>query len=53
MLLTGRGRLYLSADLGGANSCVSNEPVWWPASKIDARRLAPYLEARDSIAVEV
>jgi sulfide:quinone oxidoreductase len=48
-ILLGAGRpLYLSADLGGAHSAVSNEPTWSPASKVDARYLSSYLESRDT-----
>jgi sulfide:quinone oxidoreductase len=50
-VLLGAGRpLYLSADLGGAHSAVSNEPAWSPAGKVDARYLSPYLASRDSLA---
>ncbi len=51
VLLGDEHPLYLSADLGGEDSSISTEPSWSPASKIDARYLAPYLEARDRSAV--
>jgi sulfide:quinone oxidoreductase len=54
MLLGGRRPLYLSADLTGghgSNSQVSDTPTWSPVTKIAARYLAPYLEARDRLAV--
>jgi sulfide:quinone oxidoreductase len=54
MLLGGDRPLYLSAHLTGGHgstSEVSEEPTWSPASKIDARYLAPYLESRDRAAL--
>jgi hypothetical protein len=54
MLLGARRPLYLSADLTGGhalNSQVSDTPTWSPATKIAAKDLAPYLEARDRLAV--
>jgi sulfide:quinone oxidoreductase len=49
VMVTGDAPLYLRAELGGgrgAASLVSEEPLWWPASKIAAKRLAPYLARR-------
>lgn len=46
--------LYLSAHLTGGHgstSQISEEPMWSPASKIDAKYLAPYLESRDRAAL--
>jgi sulfide:quinone oxidoreductase len=54
MLLGADRPLYLSAHLTGthgSDSQISQEPLWSPATKIAARYLAPYLEARDRIAV--
>ncbi len=54
ILLGGRRPLYLSANLTGAhgsNSRVSDTPTWSPATKIAAKYLAPYLEARDRLAL--
>lgn len=53
-LLGGRRPLYLSAEVTGTRgSCsqVADEPSWSPATKIDARYLAPFLQARDAAAV--
>jgi hypothetical protein len=44
---------YLSADLTGGHgpsSALSETPSWSPPSKIAAKYLAPYLEARDRAA---
>ena len=54
VLLGGARPLYLSAHITGghgASSEVSEEPTWSPGTKIAARYLAPYLEARDRAAV--
>jgi sulfide:quinone oxidoreductase len=54
MLLGGDKPLYLSAHLTGGHGCsseVSDEPLWTPAMKIDAKYLAPYLDARDRATV--
>jgi sulfide:quinone oxidoreductase len=51
MLIGGDQPLYLSAHVTGAhgsNSEVSTTPTWSPATKIAARYLAPYLDARDN-----
>jgi sulfide:quinone oxidoreductase len=50
ILLGGDKPLYLSADITGghgASSELSDTPTWSPPSKIAAKYLAPYLEARD------
>jgi sulfide:quinone oxidoreductase len=49
MLLTGAKPLYISAHITGGQgptSEVSWEPLWQPPSKIAARYLSPYLQAR-------
>jgi sulfide:quinone oxidoreductase len=49
MLLTGTKPLYISAHITGGQgptSEVSWEPLWQPPSKIAARYLSPYLQAR-------
>jgi hypothetical protein len=54
MLLGGDHPLYLSAEISGhhgVRSEVSALPTWSPPSKIAAKYLAPYLEARDRAAV--
>jgi sulfide:quinone oxidoreductase len=46
LLLTGAAPRFLRADLGGGkmyDSQAAVEPLWWPAAKISARYLAPYL----------
>jgi len=53
MLLGGDKPLYLSAQITGTHgsrSTISDEPTWSPATKIAAKYLAPYLEARDRVA---
>jgi len=50
MLLTGDEPLYLTARITGGHgfsSELSDTPSWSPPSKIAARYLAPYLDARD------
>ena len=51
-ILLGAGKpLYMSAYITGghgSSSVVSDQPTWSPPSKIAARYLAPYLEARGS-----
>jgi sulfide:quinone oxidoreductase len=54
IFLGGNRPLYLSAHVTGghgSSSEVSEEPTWSPATKIAAKYLAPYLEARDRVAV--
>ncbi len=51
ILLTGDRPRYLSANITGGHgfsSEVTDEPTWAPATKISAKYLAPYLEARES-----
>jgi sulfide:quinone oxidoreductase len=53
ILLGGDKPLYLSADITGGHgsgSGLSDVPTWSPPSKIAAKYLAPYLEARDRAA---
>ncbi|HEY2161324.1 MAG TPA: hypothetical protein VGH24_08460, partial [Solirubrobacteraceae bacterium] len=50
ILLGGEKPLYLSAQITGghgSSSEISETPTWSPVSKISARYLAPYLDARD------
>lgn len=54
ILLGGDQPLYVSAHVTGghgSSSEVSDEPLWEPATKIDAKYLAPYLDSRDRAAV--
>lgn len=54
MLLGGDHPLYLSAHVTGghgSSSQVSERPAWAPGTKIAAKHLGPYLEARDRTAV--
>lgn len=49
-LLTGDEPRFLRADIGGSRSEASHAaqtPLWWPAAKIAATYLAPYLAAHD------
>jgi len=51
MLLTGARPLWLAARVVGGrglDSRVSGEPLWTPVGKIDARHLAPCLDALDA-----
>jgi sulfide:quinone oxidoreductase len=51
MLLTGDRPRYLSAHITGGHgfsSEVTDEPTWTPATKISAKYLAPFLDARES-----
>jgi sulfide:quinone oxidoreductase len=52
-LLTGRGErfMYHVAGGGGGEGTVADRALWSPPGKIAGRRLAPYLAARDSVAV--
>jgi sulfide:quinone oxidoreductase len=62
MLLTGAAPRYLRADVSGAagdSSSASDQPLWWPPTKVAGRWLAPYLalgheelEAPPGIAVD-
>src|SRR5579863_3977140 len=50
VLLGGSKPLYLSArstGTHGSNSVVSEQPDWYPGTKIASKYLAPYLESRD------
>jgi sulfide:quinone oxidoreductase len=46
MLLTGRGRDWLRADIGGGGGEAEAErhALWWPPTKVAGRYLAPYLQ---------
>ncbi|MGI8429334.1 MAG: FAD-dependent oxidoreductase [Solirubrobacteraceae bacterium] len=53
ILLGGDKPLYLSTDITGghgSSSQLSDTPTWSPPSKIAAKYLAPYLDARDRTA---
>jgi len=53
ILLTGGKPLYLSAHVTGghgSSSEITEAPTWSPATKIAAKYLAPYLEARERAA---
>ncbi len=46
LLLTGGAPAYFRAEIKGgkgATAVVDDEPLWWPAGKIAARHLSPYL----------
>jgi sulfide:quinone oxidoreductase len=49
LMRTVAGPRYLRADPpgGGISAEVSDVPLWWPASKVAARWLTPWLAARD------
>jgi len=50
LLLTGAEPHYLRADLRRpGTSETADRPLWWPAAKVAARRLAPYLAARPGL----
>jgi sulfide:quinone oxidoreductase len=51
LLLTGREPHYLRADLTseGDLGTTAERPLWWPAAKVAARNLAPYLAARPGL----
>lgn len=51
LLLTGAEPHYLRADIGraGGMSETAERPLWWPAAKVAARSLAPYLAARPGL----
>lgn len=51
LLLTGAEPHYLRHDLArpGTASETSERPLWWPAAKVAARNLAPYLAARPGL----
>jgi sulfide:quinone oxidoreductase len=53
ILLTGREPRYLTAHVTGghgSSSQITDTPTWSPATKIAAKYLAPYLQARDRLA---
>ena len=52
-LVLSRSPLFLRTELGGGRGNVSSadtEALWWPASKIAARYLSPYLAERAGVA---
>jgi sulfide:quinone oxidoreductase len=52
ILLTGAAPLYMSAQIvdgRGFGSEITEKPTWSPATKIAARYLSPYLDARDLV----
>lgn len=51
LLLTREGPRYLRAELDDVErtSTISDEPLWWPPSKIASRWLSPYLERLDTL----
>jgi sulfide:quinone oxidoreductase len=51
LLLTGGEPSYIRTDLTtpDAPAELANRPLWWPASKVAARNLAPYLAARPGL----
>lgn len=53
LLLTTDGSRYLRAELDDpeGTSTISDEPLWWPPSKIASRWLVPYLEHLDAVRV--
>ncbi len=54
ILIGARRPLYMRAHITGGHgvsSEVSDEPIWSPVTKITAKYLSPYLEARDRAAV--
>jgi sulfide:quinone oxidoreductase len=48
MLLTGRGRNWMRAEIsgGGGESVAERHALWWPPTKVAGRYLAPYLHER-------
>ena len=53
LLLTGRQPEYLRAELGAGHqyaSAAGESPLWWPAGKIVARYLSPYLAEHADLA---
>jgi sulfide:quinone oxidoreductase len=47
MLLTGRGREWLRADIagGGGEAVADRHALWWPPTKVAGRYVAPYLRS--------
>jgi sulfide:quinone oxidoreductase len=53
MLLTGSGAYFLRSQLDAPDATdVSEEPLWWPPSKIAGRHLAPFLDDLDAEAAK-
>jgi sulfide:quinone oxidoreductase len=55
LLFSVGGRRYLRADISGGagdSSAASEEALWWPPTKIAARRLSPYLAAVHDLPAE-
>ena len=53
LLLTGKEPTYLRAEIGGGHmyaSTAGESPLWWPAGKIAARYLSPYLAEHADLA---
>jgi sulfide:quinone oxidoreductase len=53
LLLTGTEPTYLRAEIGGGHmyaSTAGESPLWWPAGKIAARYLSPYLAEHTGLA---
>ena len=53
LLLTGNEPTYLRAEIGGGHmyaSTAGESPLWWPAGKIAARYLSPYLAEHADLA---
>lgn len=48
VILTGAVPRYLQTPLRGGDAEVAVEPLWWPPTKIAARRLGPFLEGPDA-----
>jgi sulfide:quinone oxidoreductase len=46
LLLTGLSPRFMRAEVGGQESEVDTEPLWWPPAKIVGRHLAPFLAAQ-------
>ena len=54
-LVLGSSPLFLRTELGGGHGDVSSagsEALWWPAAKIAARYLSPYLAEHAGLAYE-
>lgn len=52
LLLTGGAPLYLRREVGDAGvNAVSDQPLWWPATKVAGGRLSPYLASRPDLLV--
>jgi sulfide:quinone oxidoreductase len=55
LLLTGAEPHFMRHDLSGSGtpSQSSNRPLWWPAAKLAARSLTPYLAARPGLELRI